>query len=97
MRSGPAPRAGTGLAEHGEDSPEAQLLSHCGQDHRTSPSRLSLGARWAFSADRVLLFTMVGWHHQLSGHEFEETTGDGEEQGSLACCRPCGCKESDTA
>ena len=31
----------------------------------------------------------------LSGHEFEQTLGDGEEQGSLACCSPWGCKESD--
>ena len=29
---------------------------------------------------------MVGWHHRLSGHEFEQTLGDGEGQGSLACC-----------
>ena len=29
---------------------------------------------------------MVGWHHQLSGHEFEQTLGDNEGQGSLACC-----------
>ena len=29
---------------------------------------------------------MVGWHHQLNGHEFEPTLGDGGEQGSLACC-----------
>ena len=34
---------------------------------------------------RILLFTVVGWHHRLSGHKFEETTGDGEGQGSLAC------------
>ena len=31
---------------------------------------------------------MVGWHHQLNGHEFEEAPGDGEGQGSLACCSP---------
>ena len=31
---------------------------------------------------------IAGWHHQLSGHEFEQTPGDGEEQGSLACCSP---------
>ena len=37
---------------------------------------------------------MVGWHHQLDGHEFEQTPGDGLEQGSLACCSPWGCKES---
>ena len=39
---------------------------------------------------------MVGWHHQLNGHEFEQTLGDGEGQGSLACCSPWGHKESDT-
>ena len=33
---------------------------------------------------------MVGWHHWLSGHEFEQTLGDGEVQGSLACCGPWG-------
>ena len=38
---------------------------------------------------------MVGWHHQLNGHEFEQALGDGEGQGSLACCSPWGCKESD--
>ena len=39
---------------------------------------------------------MVGWHHQLNGHEFEQTLGDREGQGSLACCGPWGHKESDT-
>ena len=31
---------------------------------------------------------MVGWHHQLSGHEFEQAPRVGDGQGSLACCRP---------
>ena len=39
---------------------------------------------------------MVRQHHQLSGHEFEQTPGDGKGQGSLECCSPWGCKESDT-
>ena len=39
---------------------------------------------------------MIGWHHQLDGHEFEQAPGDGEGQGSLACCSPWSCKESDT-
>ena len=39
---------------------------------------------------------MVEWHHQLNGHEFEQAPGDNEGQGSLACCSPWGCKESDT-
>ena len=39
---------------------------------------------------------MAGWHHRLSGHEFEQAMGDSEGQGSLACCSPWGHKESDT-
>ena len=38
---------------------------------------------------------MVGWHHRLNGHEFEQTPGDGEGQGTLACCSPWGHKEED--
>ena len=38
---------------------------------------------------------MVGWHHPLDGHEFEQAPGGGEGQGSLACCSPWGGKESD--
>ena len=38
---------------------------------------------------------MVGWHHRLNGHEFEQAPGVGEEQGSLACCSPWGPKELD--
>ena len=39
---------------------------------------------------------MVGWHHQLHGHEFNRAPGAGEGQGSLVCCSPWGCKEPDT-
>ena len=39
--------------------------------------------------------TEVGWHHQLNGYGFEQALGDGEGQGSLACCSLLGCKESD--
>ena len=38
---------------------------------------------------------MVGWHHQLDGHEFEPSLGVGDGQGSLACCSPWDLKESD--
>ena len=38
---------------------------------------------------------MVGWHHELSRHEFEQAPGEGEGQGSLSCCSPWGRKESD--
>ena len=39
---------------------------------------------------------MVGWHHPLNGHEYEQTLEDSEGQGSQACCRSWGRKESDT-
>ena len=44
---------------------------------------------------RVTENEVIGWHHQLNGHEFEQTPGDSEGQGSLACWSPRGCKESD--
>ena len=40
---------------------------------------------------------MVEWHYQLNGHNFEQTLEDSEEQGSLDCCSPWGCKELDKA
>ena len=39
---------------------------------------------------------MVGWHHQLNGHELEQAPGVGDGQGGLVCCRPWGRKQSDT-
>ena len=39
---------------------------------------------------------MVGWHHLFTGHEFDQTLGDGEGQGSLGRCSPWSLKESDT-
>ena len=38
---------------------------------------------------------MVGWHHRLNGHEFEQALGVDDGQGSLACCSPWGRKEQD--
>ena len=40
---------------------------------------------------------IVGWLHRLNGHESEQTPGDTDGQGNLACCSPWGCKESDMA
>ena len=37
-----------------------------------------------------------GGHHQINGHEYEQTMGDNEGQGSLVCCSPCGCKDFNT-
>ena len=39
---------------------------------------------------------MVGWHHQLNGHEFNQVPGVGDGEGSLVCCSPWGHKELDT-
>ena len=39
---------------------------------------------------------MVGWHHRLDGHEFEQTSGVSDGQGGLGCCSTCGHKESVT-
>ena len=39
---------------------------------------------------------MIGWHHQLNGHEFEKIPEDSEGLESLVCCSPWGHKESDT-
>ena len=38
---------------------------------------------------------MVGWHHRLNGHEFEQAPGDNKGQGDLACCSPWGPKKED--
>ena len=54
------------------------------------------GKDWRQKEKRVTEDEMVGWHHQFNGHEFEQTLGDSEGQGSLACFSPWGCKETDT-
>ena len=45
---------------------------------------------------RVTQHKMVGYFHQLNGHESEQTPGDSEGQGSMVCCNPWGHKELDT-
>ena len=57
---------------------------------------LSDGKDWGQEEKWVTEDEVVGWHHQLNGHEFEQTPGDGEGQGNLACCSPWRHKESDT-
>ena len=56
---------------------------------------LMLGGKWGQEEKGATEDEIVGWHHQLNGHEFEQTLGDGEGQGSLACCILCSQKESD--
>ena len=54
------------------------------------------GKEWRQEEKGVTEDEMVGWHHRLNGHEFEQVPGDGEGLGSLACCSQWGSKESDT-
>ena len=55
-----------------------------------------IGKDWRQAEKGTTEDEMVGRYHQLNGHEFEQTPGDGEGQESLACCSPWGCKELDT-
>ena len=53
------------------------------------------GKDWSQEEKGMTEEEMVGWHHQLDGHEFEQALGVGDRQGGLACCSPWGHKESD--
>ena len=54
------------------------------------------GKDWRQEEKEMTEDEMVGWHHWLDGHEFEQALGVGDRQGSLACCSPWGRKQSDT-
>ena len=53
------------------------------------------GKDWGQEETGMTEDEMVGRHHRLNGDKFKQAPGDGEGQGSLACCSPRGCKESD--
>ena len=48
------------------------------------------GKDWGQEEKRATEYGMVGWHHWLNGHEFEQTPGESEGQGTLMCCSPWG-------
>ena len=54
------------------------------------------GKDWRLEEKQTTEDEMVGWHHRLDGHEFEQASGDGDGQGRLTCYSPWGHKESDT-
>jgi len=56
---------------------------------------LDTGKNWGQEEKGMTEDEMVGWHHWLNRREFEQTLRDSEGQGSLECCSPWGCKESD--
>ena len=66
-----------------------EKLSHTGKDPDSEKD-------WGQEEKGATEDEMVGWHHRLSRHEFEQTSGDGNGQRSLVCCKPWGHKESDT-
>ena len=53
------------------------------------------GKDWRWEEKGMTENEMVGWHHWLNGHEFEQAPWDGDGQGSLVCSSPWGCKELD--
>ena len=53
------------------------------------------GKNWKQEEKGITEDEMIGWHHQLDEHEFEQAPGDGYGQGSLMCCSPWGRKESE--
>ena len=54
------------------------------------------GKDWGQEEKGMTEDEMVGWHHPLDGHEFEQALGVRDGQGGLACCSPFGCRESNT-
>ena len=54
------------------------------------------GKDWGQEEKKETEDEMVGWHHRLNEHKFEQTPRDGERQGSLTCCNPWRHKESGT-
>ena len=72
-----------------------QYFGHLMQRADSLEKTLMLGETEGKRRKVVAEDEMVGWHHRLNGHEFEQTLGDTKGQGSLACCSPWGRKESD--
>ena len=56
---------------------------------------LDAGKDWRQEEKGMTEDEMVGWHHCLNGHEFEQAPGIDDRQGNLVCCSPWGCKELD--
>ena len=65
-----------------------QYSGHLMQRADSLEKTLMLGQIEGRRRRRVTEDEMVGWHHRLNGHEFEQTLGDSEGQGSLVCCSP---------
>ena len=73
---------------------EAPILWSLDENSQLIRKDPDAGKDWGQEKKGVTGDGVVGWHHQLNGHEFEQVW-DSEGQGSLACCSPWGCKEMD--
>ena len=83
--------------EHRLVSHLRRVICHCSGSSvcEFPPHPICLTLLWCYSSSLFISEDeMVGWHHWLNGHEFEQTQGDSEGQGSLMCCSPWGHKES---
>ena len=85
---GNQPQIFTGRADAEAEAPILWPPDATGKDSDT-------GKYWRWEKGKTKN-EMAGWHHQLNGQESEQTPGDSEGQGSLVCCSPWGCEESDT-
>ena len=74
---------------------EAEILWLPGTKSWLTGKDLDAGKDWGQEEKKATEDETVGWHHQLNGHEFEQTRGDSQGQCSLACCSPWGHKELD--
>ena len=72
-----------------------QYLDHLMQRTDSLEKTLMLGKDGKQEEKGTTENEMVGWHHQLNGHKFEQALGVGDGQESLACCSPWGRRESD--
>ena len=72
-----------------------QYFGHLMRRVNSQEKTLMLGKIEGKEETEVTENEIVGWHHRLNGHEFKQTLGESEGQGSLACCSPWGGKESD--
>jgi len=71
-----------------EDEDEAPILWQPEQKYQITGKDTDAGKDWRQEKKGKTEDEMVGWHHQLNTHEFEQAPGDGEGQGSLAYCSP---------
>ena len=72
-----------------------QYFGHLTRRAYPSEKTFDAGKDWKPKEKGKTEEEMAGWHHRLNGHEFEQTLGDGEGQGSRACCSLWGHKELD--